>query len=223
MYKIDKLIVTTDRQPRTWTVVEVPDAFEAVIGWIHDELDGAESPPPQVEELLSDVLASTGSVIYGRPEGEGLPATRVALITGYEFNGFFGMFGSKIEFVWTDQADVIKQMFDTNYMIWCSEGQFAIMYKTKTQSTVAREALLGALKHSEFGTPALKSSGAIGALVPGADGDFAHAIFYNEADRDAFLATLEEACKAKNLGFEKVSGQQFEETEWYVTAAPTHT
>ncbi|HEY9773243.1 MAG TPA: hypothetical protein V6C81_05490 [Planktothrix sp.] len=221
MAKIDKLIVTTDTQPRTWTVVEVPGAYEISIGWVHDDLDADEAPPKQVEELLSDVLAATGSVVYGRPEGEGTSAQRVALITGYEFNGFFGMFGSKIEFIWTDKADVIKQMFDTNYMIWCHEGQFALIFKTKTQPTVARNGLLGALKHQEFGAASLKSSGVIGALVPGADGDFAQAIFYNTADRDAFLHLLEETCKAKNMTWEKVSGQQFEEFNWYVTAAPT--
>jgi hypothetical protein len=221
MAKIDKLIVTTDSQPRTWTVVEVPGTFEISIGWLHDELDVDEAPPPQVEDILSDLLASTGSVIYGRPEGDTPQAQRVALLTGFEFNGFFGMFGSKIEFIWTDKPEVIKQMFDTSYMNWSHEGQFAIMYKTKSAPTVSRDALLGAVKQSEFGANSLKSSGAIGALIPGADGDFAQLVFYAQADRDAFLQALEEACKSKNLGFEKISGQQFEEKNWYVTAAPS--
>ena len=81
--------------------------------------------------------------------------------------------------------------------------------------------LLALVKQSEFGSSALKSSGAIGALIPGADGDFAQFIFYAQADRDAFLQALEEACKGKNLAFEKISGQQFEEKNWYVTAAPS--
>jgi len=218
MPKIDKIIVTTDSQPRTWTVVEVPGSYEISIGWVHDELDTEVVPPLQVQDVLVEVLAATGSVIYGRPEGEGPGAHRVAELTGYEFNGFFGMFGPKIELVWTDQPETMKLMFDTGYMTWSHEGQFAIIYKAKSPPTVSKNALLEVVKHSDFGTANLKNSGALGSLVPGADGEFAHFIFYNQADRDACLEAMETACKSKNLSFQKISGQQFEETNWYVTA-----
>ena len=55
----------------------MPGTYEISIGWMHDELDADEAPPAQLEELLSDLLASTGSVIYGRPEGDLPQAQRV--------------------------------------------------------------------------------------------------------------------------------------------------
>jgi hypothetical protein len=214
-YKILKVLGTTSSEHRSWLSYEVDGTSELSLGWILNKRPIDAGPPPQVVDLLARCLDSFGSIIYGRPVGEGSPAPQLAVLSGFEFNGLFGMFGPQIEFVWSDNAAGIKEMFQTGYLIWEQESQFALMYKSKVAPTVQRKALMSAFKNGDFGNANLKSSGATGAMLPGADGDFAHFVFYEEANRNVFIELLTKTCSESGLTLEMVDGQTFEDANWY--------
>jgi hypothetical protein len=214
-YRILKVLGTTSSEHRSWLSYEVAGASELSLGWILSERPIDAGPPPQVVDLLARCLDSFGGIIYGRPVGEGSSAPQLAVLSGFEFNGLFGMFGPQIEFVWSENVTGIKEMFQTGYLIWEQESQFALMYKSKVAPTVQRKALMSAFKNGDFENANLKASGATGAMLPGADGDFAQFAFYDEANRSIFIELLTKTCRDSELTFEMVDGQIFEDTHWY--------
>jgi hypothetical protein len=189
----------------------------ALIGWVQQPPAVDGGVPDQIAALLAETLTAVGSVSFFCRKGNTMvaEASHVQTLTSPTLSGWLTArlqgFPRGASLLTTRSPEAAYQLFWTHGFSWVLQGQIALLFKPGTEPPrlTVQSAQLLLSEHWADHVAALGSSGAIGALRPGVDGDVAAFLALTEEIAVAFRNTLCAVCAEHQIAFESCTEDVF--------------
>ena len=182
---LERLILWPQFTGSEWQVpFEVDVADRILVAWrcLPDPVDAG--PPPSVKALLVGALQKHAMLTF--PSAL-LSGGRAPLTKRWKAGGFLWRTGADVD-------DAAEGIFDADFFPWAMQGQVTILGSPGSPPKLDERYL--DLASEPFLFESLKSTGAVGVLLPGVDGAVAALYFFDTALAGAVRNELDRAVRA---------------------------
>jgi hypothetical protein len=186
----------------------------ALLGWIAPARVDAGVPQP-VQQAIANALCEVGWVVFASGRVMAIaPGTWQADAQGAWATSSIALGRPKRRPAWraTRDADDAVRLFDQTFFDWQQQAQRVAVFAgdaLPAPSDAFAAALLADEPGASASLPKLRLR-----LLPGADGDFALAVFADAAARTGFAGALQHACQSGGIGWRELEVAALRGLRW---------